>query len=223
MTWRVSYFLLKRLKIGVTHLYDHQIIYDSRFLESVFRLRADGMTLQNIWELYNIYKAVLQTSKVPGDIAEVGVYKGGSARLICEMKGGRQLHLFDTFTGMPEVGEHDIHKKGSFNDISIESVMRYLKNYKNVFFYKGFFPKTAAALQWGKISFLHIDADLYKTTIDALNFFYPYMNRGGIIICHDYNSMTCPGVKKAFDEFFKSKPEPVIELSCTSQCLITKI
>jgi hypothetical protein len=61
--------------------------------------------------------------------------------------------------------------------------------------------------------------DLYKTTLDALEFFYPRMNPGGVIMSHDY--IRC-GVKKAFDEFFKDKPEPIIQL-IDSQSLIVKI
>ena len=41
------------------------------------------------------------TGKVTGDIAEVGVYKGGSAKIICSAKGDRHLHLFDTFAAFP--------------------------------------------------------------------------------------------------------------------------
>ena len=46
------------------------------------------------------------------------------------------------------------------------------------------------------------------------------MSQCGIIISHDYN--IAPGVRKAFDEFFKNRPEPIIELS-GSQCLIVKL
>lgn len=45
------------------------------------------------------------------------------------------------------------------------------------------------------------------------------MTKGGVIISHDYPSAA--GVKKAFDEFFKDKPEPIIQIS-GSQCLVVK-
>ncbi len=48
-----------------------------------------------------------RTEKIKGELAEVGVYKGGSAKLICEAKGNSILHLFDTFEGLPNVGEND--------------------------------------------------------------------------------------------------------------------
>ena len=39
-------------------------------------------------------------------MAEVGVYQGVSAKLICEAKGDKELHLFDTFEGLPDPERH---------------------------------------------------------------------------------------------------------------------
>lgn len=206
----------------MSHLYDHLMMDDKRFFKLIYRLRNEGRTLQNIWELYNLYKGVFKTAKIPGDIVELGVFKGGSAKLICEIKGERYLHLFDTFEGMPKAGEYDTIKEGAFRDITVDNVRQYLRDYKNIFFYKGLFPETAGSIKNRKVSFLHLDVDIYKSTFEALHFFYSRMSRGGLIISHDYNSKSCPGVKKAFDEFFKNRPEPIIELSSTTQCLITK-
>ena len=95
-----------------------------------------------------------------------------------------------------------------------------MQQYKNVFFHKGLFPTTAESIKNNKFSFVHIDVDTYKSTLNCLNTFYLQMSRGGIIISHDYSSVL--GVKKAFDDFFQDKLEPVIELPGT-QCLIVKL
>ena len=63
-------------------------------------------------------------------------------------------------------------------------------------------------------------SDTYESTRSCLEFFYPRMNRGGIILSHDY--INAAGVRKAFDEFFSDKSEPIIEMSGT-QCLIVKL
>jgi hypothetical protein len=47
------------------------------------------------------------------------------------------------------------------------------------------------------------------------------MTRGGVILSHDYRSISCPGVKQAYDEFFADKPEIIIELWDT-QCVVIK-
>ncbi|KPJ56640.1 hypothetical protein AMJ49_04400 [Parcubacteria bacterium DG_74_2] len=168
-----------------------------------------------------LYLSVISAKKIPGDIAEVGVYKGGSAKLICEVKEDRVLYLFDTFEGLPETSKDDppSHYKGRYNAL-LENVQQYLVKYKNVYFYKGVFPATADTVKNKTFSLVHLDVDLYKSTLDCLNFFYPRMSKGGIILLHDYPNLF--GVKKAVDEFFKDKPEPIIRATY-NQCLIVKI
>jgi len=173
-------------------------------------------------EAYQIYMAVERTKKVDGDIAEVGCYKGGSAKLICEVKGDKSLHVFDTFEGLPNPTDNDntdIHHKGQYA-ASLEYVEDYLKYYNNVYLYKGLFPSTSEPIKDKKFSFVHLDVDLYEATKASIEFFYPRMNKGGIMISHDY--IDTPGVRKAFDDFFGDKPEPIIEMS-GSQCLVVKV
>ena len=104
------------------------------------------MLLSNA-EAMQIFMAVSATREVPGDIAEVGVYKGGSARIICEAKENRTLHLFDTFEGLPEVDKSElIFKKGLYQS-SLEDVKEYLAPYPDVNFYKGLSPSTAGDVE----------------------------------------------------------------------------
>jgi len=60
---------------------------------------------------------LLWLSLFNGDIAEVGVYQGGSAKLICEARNeNKVLYLFDTFEGLPTPGKFDgSFKKGKYN------------------------------------------------------------------------------------------------------------
>ncbi len=90
-------------------------------------------------------------------------------------------------------------------------------------FHKGFFPETTKNLEVNqKFSLVNLDGDTYQSTLSGLNYFYPKLVSGGILVCHDYQSKSCPGVKKAVDAFFSDKPEVLIEL-WHSQILIVKI
>ena len=176
-------------------------------------------------EAYHVYSIAKSQSKLDGDMAEVGVYQGGSAKLIAEVKNEKELYLFDTFEGLPKVSEKDTHfgtsywKTGEFSNTSLENVENYLSNYKNIYCYKGKFPETSEAIKTKKFSFVHLDVDLFQSTIDCLEFFYPRMINGGIILTHDYHT---DGVKQAFNEFCKDKKIPQIQL-LGSQCAITKL
>jgi O-methyltransferase len=189
-------------------------------LDLVRQIKRQRRMILDDNEAYQIAMAVRKTQKISGDLAEVGVFQGGSAKLICESNCGKPLHLFDTFEGIPKVEEIDTPAfyKGQFA-ASLEDVQTYLKGYIQIYFYKGLFPETGKPVEEKKFSFVHFDVDTYESTLDCIQFFYPRMNQGGIILSHDY--INHYGVRKAFDEFFKDKKEPVIEMSGT-QCLVVK-
>ena len=81
--------------------------YGVKIMNLVNKIRKEIDMLMHNNEAYQIYSAVEKTAKIEGDIAEVGVYKGGSAKLICEAKETKNLHLFDTFNGLPNLSEKD--------------------------------------------------------------------------------------------------------------------
>jgi hypothetical protein len=177
----------------------------------------------SIREAYNIYYYLARVTKLKGAVAEMGVYRGGGAKLICQFRSDLPLYLFDTFEGMPDVDSRiDLHKKGDFSDTTLHGVRQYLKDYSNVHYCMGFFPESARSLPKDtEFCFVHLDVDIYQSTLAGLEYFYPRLRRGGILISHDYNSISCPGVKKAFEEFFSNRIEEVLALWDT-QCMVVK-
>ena len=204
---------LKSRQVGIVSIGE-----PSALIEEIKRERE--MLLEDD-EARNIYLAVISTEIIPGDIAEVGVYQGGSAKLICAAKKGKHLHLFDTFEGLPPPSQKDnsVFHKAQFA-CSLEEVQRYLVKYEKVCFHKGIVPLSAKPVEKNCFSFVHLDVDLYKSTLDCLSFFYPRLSKGGVLISHDYPLSL--GVKRAFDEFFRDKPEPILRISF-NQCLIVKM
>ena len=176
------------------------------------------------YEAFMIYSIVKTQSDVEGDLAEVGVYQGGSAKLICEVKKDKDLYLFDTFTGLPEVSKDDTHfgenhwYENEFNNTSEESIREFLKKYENVHIIKGTFPESGKQILEKKFCFVHLDVDLYKSTIESLRFFFPRIVNGGIILIHDFHS---DGIQKAIKEFKNEYKIKLIELT-GSQAMIIK-
>jgi len=168
---------------------------------------------------YNMWLQIERIKKenVTGDFAELGVHKGETAKIIFEMDPSRKLHLFDTFEGFDEIDLQHENKQGGkyttkeFSDTSLEEVKKHISS-EQAIFYPGYFPKTAIGLEQTTFAFVHLDADLYLPTIEALRFFYPKLVPGGVIIVHDYNH-TWDGIKKALDEFMPTIAENLIELS----------
>jgi len=216
--------MIKNILVEIARIAQIQLLKrrnDKKIVNLVQKIQREHDSMMWPAEMIQIYHCVQSTNNLEGDLAEVGVYKGSSAKLICEAKGKKILHLFDTFEGLPKPTKIDhnfMHEKKYAADLDL--VKSYLSSYKNVFFYPGLFPKTAELVKNKSFAFVHLDVDLYRSTLDCLKFFYPRMVKGGIILSHDYS--TLEGVKKAFDEFFRDKNRgPVIKLP-TSQCLVVR-
>ena len=189
-------------------------------------LNKDKIEIYQSNEECEALKAVLKkTENIPGDIAEVGVYRGGSAKIIADMVKDKQIYLFDTFEGLPTNTIYDKDRfpplnKGSMKETSVEEVRKYVP-FKNVHIYKGVFPKTAGVIKDKRFSFVHLDTDLYVGTKAGLKFFYPRMNKGGIFLIHDYPCFL--GVEKAVIEFLLNKKEQIKVLTVPRQGWIIKL
>jgi hypothetical protein len=196
---------------------------DEAFLSVYWQLYKERKMILSIREAYNIYYYLCNALPLGGAVAEFGVYKGGGAKLISEFKSDSYLHLFDTFEGMPATDSRiDLHKKGDFHGTSLAGVQRYLQRYPNIQFHPGFFPDTTRDIPDNlEFCFVHLDVDIYESTLSGLTYFYPRLKKGGVIISHDYNSLSCPGVTKAFEDFFSDRKAEVIFLWDT-QCLVRK-
>ena len=157
----------------------------------------------------------LKKDHVPGAFAEVGVYKGETARIIHEMDPSRSLHLFDSFEGFDkqdlETETTDARSTIDFSDTNVKLATALIGGNANIVFHKGYFPDTVLHLDVEKYALVHLDADLYKPTLAALHYFYPRLAEGGVIMVHDYNH-TWDGVRRALTEFQAAIPEYFTEL-----------
>ncbi len=196
----------------------------NEFIELFNKIKSNA--LLSIERAFFLFQFSKQVSTLQGEVAEIGVYRGGGARILAEVFKSKQIHLFDTFEGMPEVDKKEdnteYQKKGLYNDTSLSLVKNFLSEFNNIKFYKGLFPETADSVKNKKFCFVHIDTDIYQSTKACLEFFYPKMVLGGVIICDDFKSPECKGVEKAVEDFLKNKKEFPINTT-QFQCAIIKL
>jgi O-methyltransferase len=141
-------------------------------------------------------------------VAEVGVFRGEFSREINGAFPTRTLYLFDTFDGFREsdiradAAEYAVLNAldGEFKDTSADLVLKRMPYAERVVIKQGYFPSTfdPAARKFG---FVSLDADLYAPIKAGLDVFWPRMIDGGVILVHDYQNASLPGVRKAVDEF----------------------
>ena len=118
---------LRRGKPSPIHLWDD----DSAFFNQIYS-QIQHRTVVSKQRCFMLYQFARQVHELPGDVAEIGVYRGGTARLLAKVfeSNDKPLHLFDTFTDLPypDPGK-DTLKAGDFGDTSLEAVQAYLQDF----------------------------------------------------------------------------------------------
>ena len=197
---------------------------DEEFVRTYRRLCGDNhRSLERKYAAHSLVKSVLRLS---GDVVECGTYNGGTAYFLAkatrEALLPRQVYLFDSFEGLSTPGRHDgsYWQAGSLS-VDEQECRKNLEEFDNIHLLRGWIPDRFNELSNGHFCFVHVDVDLYQPTRDSLEFFYPRLQSGGILLCDDYGFVTCPGATLAMDEFFADKPEKIVHLP-SGQGFVTK-
>ena len=188
---------------------------------------ANRKSLLDYDRLYTLWQAVRNVAALDSAIIEVGVFRGGSTRLLAEaqnyFKKPGKIYACDTFSGHPRVDpEMDArHEVAGFGgDIKLEDVISYLKIYPDVEIVVGDIMRTASTISDPKLAMLHLDVDTYNATKFCLEEFSPRLEPDGIIIVDDYGFETCPGAKMAADQFVAANKRMSLMHLLTGQAIL---
>ena len=150
----------------------------------------------------------IRGENIPGDVAELGVFRGDFAALVNAAFPDRTIHLFDTFEGFAEkdVAVEQTQglsraRVGDFAGTEEALVEDRLPFREKAVFHQGWFPDTFHACTDRTFAFVSIDADLYAPTAAALPLFWERLSPGGVLLIHDVNSTQFSGAGKAVREF----------------------
>ena len=140
---------------------------------------------------------------VPGDAAELGVYRGAFARCINALLPQRRLWLFDSFSGFDaeEARDQASGLVEAHRRTDEEKVLALLPHPERAKIRKGFFPGTAAGLETLRFALVSLDADLEESTLEGLHWFWPRLSPGAFLLLHDWDNPRLPGVKKAMTRY----------------------
>ncbi|MBB3587504.1 TylF/MycF/NovP-related O-methyltransferase [Sphingomonas sp. BK481] len=168
--------LLRRAAIGLASAIESLSLRGPKrgdTLALIRRSKRGRESLLTANESFTLYGIAHAQAALDGDLAEFGVFEGTSASLIAAAAPGRALHLFDSFAGLPEPGadEREVLQRGQF-EASLPRVRARLADLDMVRFHPGAFPASATGLDALRFSFVHLDVDLYESTLAGLAFFY---------------------------------------------------
>lgn len=109
-----------------------------------------------------------------------------------------RVYLCDTFTGIVKAGEKDSTYKGNEHaDTSKETAERLIKKLKldNAEILAGIFPDETGKLAGeGAFRFCHIDVDVYRSAKEIVEWIWPKLVIGGIVVFDDYGFSSCDGI-----------------------------
>ena len=198
--------------------------YDDNYIKFLLLYESvEQSTLLDFDRAYMLFQAAHAAKHLGGCTAECGVYKGGGSILIASICAEHHHYAMDTFDGFPDIiSEIDVHEEGNFSNVSLFEIQKLFSGYQNITILKGGFSDSFNKIRDKSFSFVHVDADLYRSTYECCDFFYPRLIRGAILLFDDYLVPDTPGVKKAVDEIFDKKVEyPIVLPTC--QAMVIKV
>jgi O-methyltransferase len=205
LPWKKTFYFLRQSRHNkIIERISDSINPINEFLVENFH-KINNLTLVDPFRLLSLLEILINIKEIKGDIVECGSYKGGTGILIAlaldHFGINKNVYLFDSFQGLPSPSINDSgYSKGAFisNKKELqENIEKFQLN--NIQIIDGWFKDTISDFIQKynkKISFLHIDCDLYESTADCFPKLFPLVNNGGVIICDDFNDGS-GGEKKA--------------------------
>ncbi len=208
---------------------DGAIVMDEPFIRTVLRRAlCNPHTAANTAQLA---ERVLDEN-IPGDLVECGVFAGTQPAIMARalMDRGikhRRVHLWDSFEGIPYASEEDgdmvtgmlgPRRDGQLastgvSRCSIHDVKANMRDWgidpELLVYHRGWFQHTMPfqARDIGRIALLRLDADLYHSTMVALQYLYRKLSPGGYCIIDDYGLDGCRRAVTEYMEAIGEEPE----------------
>jgi hypothetical protein len=222
---------------GLATQHNADFMRDPRFARAyakgVDTIRSRRPQIEVGWRVQVCCWAAAHGAKLDGDFVECGVFTGIFSRAICEYldfgtMSGRRFWLLDTFEGIVEaqLNEHErklgvIRMNQKYGGDCSGEVRRSFAAFPNVHVVKGMVPETLAEVTSERIAYLSIDMNAAAPEIAALDFFWPRLIAGAVIVLDDYGWAPHIAQKHAFDAWAKRMSVGILPLP-TGQGMIIK-
>jgi O-methyltransferase len=200
---------------------------EPEWIREVYK-RVQEFTMTSPERIASLCHAIeyIHSHKIPGDIVECGVWRGGSmiaaAMTLMRLNDTQHtLYLFDTFQGMSPPTAVD---RASSSGISAAELLANSAPTEKIWavssldetrhnlaqtgypdhliqFVKGRVEETLPGRAPQQVALLRLDTDWYESTRHELIHLFPRLVPGGVLIIDDYGYWK--GAKKAVDEYIQ--------------------
>ncbi|MFY9101283.1 class I SAM-dependent methyltransferase [Aliarcobacter cryaerophilus] len=201
---------------------------DLEFLDIYNQIKDN--TLVDIFRCYELFTLVKQSSKLKsGALIEIGVFEGGTGAIIAKQAElsniNEKVYLCDTFNGVVKSSEYDPNYYDGEHKATKNTVENLLQdiNIQNTVILEGIFPdETGREIENLQFRFCHIDVDVYYSANDIVEWIWPKMVVGGMIVYDDYGYSTCKGITKHVNEL-SNDDDKMIFYNTNGHAIIIKI
>jgi len=184
--------------------------------------RIDTLLWRHWIVSYSVKHAIEFAKTDEYNFVECGVGDGFSAfYALSEIKEKNlptsKLHLFDSWGPMREEDllENEIESKDRYSELKLSATKNNLKEFEDlIIYYKGYIPEIfeESSQSPSSIVYMHIDLNSTKPTIACLDYFFPKLVEGGVILFDDYGWNNHKDTKHDVDKFFANKPGILMHL-----------
>ena len=182
-------------------------------------------TLVDIYRCYELFALARQIHSVPGDLVEVGVWRGGTAVILAAAAREKPIHLFDTFTGVAKAdhaydtlyagGEH-----GDADRATVEALFRRMGFECRI--HRGVFPDDTLASLPPRVALAHVDVDTYASAKESFTAIWPVVSAGGVMIFDDCGFFGCEGVTQVVNELRTTLDDALFVHNLNGHALLVK-
>jgi hypothetical protein len=221
---------------GLVSVHNHDFMRDPDFV----RAYARGMrALEGApdyawhWRIHVGLWAASTAAQLEGDFVECGVNRGFLTSAIMERldwdRHGRTFWLLDTFAGVDEsqaaaAGALDRNREEiarGFYVTDVAPVQRNFAQWRNVRIVVGAIPGTLPQVTAQRVAYLHLDMNAAPPEVAALEYFWPRLVSGAVVLLDDYAYFGFDAQKRAMDDFARRVGVAICSLP-TGQGLLLK-
>ena len=216
---------------GLATVHYSPFLTDPAFSATYATMAADWFEHTEVdvrWRMWLLTRFARQCRFMHGAYAEFGVYRAGCAFMLlsaAELPESTPLFLFDTYEGFPPeqitAAERAAGLHGALENTSVSYVEQRLDAWRGRFaLVVGDVFDTLEHTETGPLAFVHMDLNLSRPTERALEYVYPRLVSGAVIVFDDYGGAGLEDQRAVVDRFFRERPEEVIAMPSGQGVLI---
>ncbi|WP_205529518.1 TylF/MycF/NovP-related O-methyltransferase [Taibaiella koreensis] len=176
-------------------------------------------SLINQYQAWELWLLAGNMEMIPGDILEVGVWRGSTSIIMGTrlriIGSSKKIYACDTFEGVVKASgpQDNFYKGGEHKDTSMGMVSGLIRDagLDNICLLRGIFPDdTGDEIAGKQFALCHIDVDAYQSARSVLEWVWPRLQVGGMVVFSDYGFPITRGITHLVNEYYQAPDRTIV-------------